>query len=65
MVCTPEPVSIFCSSICIITGTAVVGNGCKVIIITTAGITIGTGFGISAGIVGGAGCTLRSCRATR
>ena len=56
MVCIPEPVSIFGSSICIITGIVSVINGCKVII-TTVGITIGTGVGISTGIGGGESCT--------
>ncbi|MDE0277154.1 MAG: hypothetical protein OYH76_14770 [Defluviicoccus sp.] len=49
---------------CITTGSVVVGNGCKAVI-TTAGIMIGTGVGISASIGGGAGCTSSSRRASR
>ncbi len=68
VVCIREPVTTIGTIGCITTGTAVVGNRRKVIIITTAGITINTGGGVSVGIidtVGGVVSTVCSCRATR
>ena len=63
-VCIPEPVSIFSSSVCTTTGTTVVINGCMGAIIIGS-IMNGTGVRTIIEIVGGEGCTLRSCPATR
>jgi len=58
------PFTIFGTIGCITTGNVVVGNGCRDAIVTGS-IMDSTGVRISSGIDGGAGCTLRSCRAMR